>query len=121
MIRKILALRWESYHLITNGECDRHHCIYTSRSVYNGYKMAIMQNSILISDAQVRPAGISVEEGIKALKCEIKKLAKTKSETFSCLCEETVTYGEVAVTMLGIAAFVAVMFVGGYLFGGEVM
>lgn len=80
-----------------------------------------MQNSILISDAQVRPAGISVEEGMKALKCEIRKLAKTKSETFSCLCEETVTYGEVAVTMLGIAAFVAVMFVGGFLFGGEVM
>lgn len=45
-----------------------------------------MQNSILISDAQVRPAGISVEEGIKALKCEIRKLAKTKSETFSYLC-----------------------------------
>ena len=83
--------------------------------------MAIMQNSILISDAQVRPAGISVEEGIKALKCEIKKLAKTKSETFSCLCGETVTYGDVAITMLGIAAFVAVMFVGGFLFGGEVM
>ena len=125
MIRKILALRWESYHLISNGECDRHHCIYTSRSVYNAYKMAIMQNSILLSDAQVRPAGISVEEGIKALKCEIKREAKrlmtTKSETFSCLCGESVTYGEVAVTMLGIAAFVAVMFVGGYLFGGEVL
>lgn len=80
-----------------------------------------MQNSILLSDAQVRPAGISVEEGINALKCEIKKLAKTKSEVFSYICEESVTYGEVAVTMLGIAAFVAVMFVGGYLFGGEVM
>ena len=84
-----------------------------------------MQNSILLSDAQVRPAGISVEEGINALKCEIKREAKrlmaTKSETFSYLCEEKVTYGEVAVTMLGIAAFVAVMFVGGYLFGGEVM
>lgn len=125
MIRKILALRWESYHLITNGECDRHHCIYTSRSVYNGYKMAIMQNSILISDAQVRPAGINVNEGIHTLKCAIKREAKrlmtTKSETFSCLCGESVTYGEVAVTMLGIAAFVAVMFVGGFLFGGEVM
>ena len=125
MIRKILALRWESYHLITNGECDRHHCIYTSRSVYNGYKMAIMQNSILLNDAQVRPAGISVEEGINTLKCEIKREAKrlmtTKSETFSCLCGESVTYGDVAITMLGIAAFVAVMFVGGYLFGGEVM
>ena len=80
--------------------------------------MAIMQNSILISDAQVRPAGINVEEGIKALKCEIKKLAKTKSEAFCYLCGESVTYGDVAVTMLGIAAFVAVMFVGGYLFGG---
>lgn len=125
MIRKILALRWESYHLITNGECDRHHCIYTSRSVYNGYKMAIMQNSILISDAQVRPVGISVNEGIHTLKCAIKREAKrlmaTRSEIFSYLCEEKVTYGEVAVTMLGIAAFVAVMFVGGYLFGGEVM
>lgn len=83
--------------------------------------MAIMQNSILISDAQVRPAGISVEEGIHTLKCEIKKLAKTKSEPFSNICGETVTYGDVAITMLGIAAFVAVMFVGGFLFGGEVM
>ena len=84
-----------------------------------------MQNSILLSDAQVRPAGISVNEGIHTLKCAIKREAKrlmtTKSETFSCLCDESVTYGEVAVTMLGIAAFVAVMFVGGYLFGGEVM
>lgn len=125
MIRKILALRWESYHLITNGECDRHHCIYTSRSVYNGYKMAIMQNSILLNDAQVRPVGINVNEGIHNLKCAIKREAKrltaTKSETFSCLCGESVTYGDVAITMLGIAAFVAVMFVGGYLFGGEVM
>lgn len=125
MIRKILALRWESYHLISSGECDRHHCIYTSRSVYNAYKMAIMQNSILLSDAQVRPVGINVNEGIHTLKCAIKREAKrlmaTKSETFSFLCEEKVTYGEVAVTMLGIAAFVAVMFVGGFLFGGEVM
>ena len=94
--------------------------IHQGRSI-NGYKMAIMQSSILISDAQVRPAGISVEEGSNTLKCEIKKLAKTKSEAFSYICEESVTYGEVAVTMLGIAAFVAVMFVGGYLFGGEVM
>ena len=84
-----------------------------------------MQNSILLSDAQVRPAGINVEEGIKALKCAIKREAKrlmaTRSEAFSCLCGETVTYGDVALTMLGIAAFVAVMFVGGFLFGGEVM
>lgn len=87
-----------------------------------------MQNSILLSDAmQVKPVGINVNvnEGMKSLKCAIKREAKrlmaTRSETFSFLCEEKVTYGEVAVTMLGIAAFVAVMFVGGYLFGGEVM
>lgn len=80
-----------------------------------------MQNSILISDAQVRPAGISVEEGVKALKCEIKKLAKTKSDTFSCLCGETVTYGEVAMTMAGFFCFMAVAVFGGYLMGGEVM
>ena len=82
--------------------------------------MAIMQNSILISDAQVRPAGISVEEGINTLKCEIKKLAKTKSETFSCLCEETVTYGEVVLTMVGFAAVMAMIVIGGFIFGGEV-
>ena len=79
-----------------------------------------MQNSILLSDAQVRPAGISVEEGINTLKCEIKKLAKTKSETFSCLCEETVTYGEVVLTMVGFAAVMAMVVIGGFIFGGEV-
>nr|DAM55095.1 MAG TPA: hypothetical protein [Caudoviricetes sp.] len=79
-----------------------------------------MQNSILLSDAQVRPAGISVEEGINTLKCEIKKLAKTKSETFSCLCEETVTYGEVVLTMVGFAAVMAMLMIGGFIFGGEV-
>lgn len=81
-----------------------------------------MQNSILLSDAQVRPAGINVEEGIKALKCEIKREAEglwaTKSEAFSYLCEETVTYGEVVKTIVGIVSFVCVMIVGGYLFGG---
>lgn len=87
-----------------------------------------MQNSILLNDAmQVKPVGIhlNVNEGMKSLKCAIKREAKrlmaTRGETFSCLCGESVTYGDVAVTMLGIAAFVAVMFVGGYLFGGEVM
>ena len=79
-----------------------------------------MQNSILLSDAQVRPAGISVEEGIHTLKCVIKKLAKTKSETFSCLCEETVTYGEVVLTMVGFAAVMAMVMIGGFIFGGEV-
>lgn len=76
---------------------------------------------------QVKPAGIqvNVNEGIKTLKCEIKREAKrlwaTKSETFSFLCEEKVTYGEVAMTMVGIAAMACVMIVGGYLFGGEVL
>lgn len=79
-----------------------------------------MQNSILLSDAQVRPAGISVEEGINTLKCAIKKLAKTKSETFCCLCDETVTYGEVVLTMVGFAAVMAVVMIGGFIFGGEV-
>lgn len=82
--------------------------------------MAIMQNSILLSDAQVRPVGINVNEGIHTLKCEIKKLAKTKSETFSCLCEETVTYGEVVLTMVGFAAVMAMVMIGGFIFGGEV-
>lgn len=84
-----------------------------------------MQNSILLSDAQVRPVGINVEEGIHTLKCAIKREAKrlmaTKSEPFSYLCEETVTYGEVVKTIVGIVSFVCVMIVGGYLFGGEVM
>lgn len=84
-----------------------------------------MQNSILLSDAQVRPVGINVNEGIHTLKCAIKREAKrlwaTKSETFSFLCEEKVTYGDVAMTIVGIVSFVCVMIVGGYLFGGEVM
>ena len=87
-----------------------------------------MQNSILLNDAmQAKPAGIhvNVNEGMKSLKCAIKREAKrlmaTRSETFSCICEEKVTYGEVALTMVGIAGFVCVMIAGGYLFGGEVM
>ena len=79
-----------------------------------------MQNSILISDAQVRPVGINVNEGIKTLKCEIKKLAKTKSEAFSYICEETVTYEEVVLTMVGFAAVMAMVMIGGFIFGGEV-
>lgn len=83
-----------------------------------------MQNSILISDAQARPAGISVEEGINTLKCAIKREAKrlmtTRSETFSYICEETVTYGEVVLTMVGFAAVMAMVMIGGFIFGGEV-
>lgn len=73
----------------------------------------------------MRSVGINVNEGIHTLKCAIKREAKrlwaTKSEPFSYLCEETVTYGEVAKTIVGIVSFVCVMIVGGYLFGGEVM
>lgn len=86
--------------------------------------MAIMQNSILLNDAQVRPVGINVNEGIHTLKCAIKREAKrlmtTKSETMSYLCEETVTYGEVVLTMVGFAAVMAMVMIGGFIFGGEV-
>ncbi len=86
-----------------------------------------MQNSILLNDAmQVKPAGIhvNVNEGMKSLKCAIKREAKrlmaTKSETFSCLCEEKVTYGEVALTMVGLLGVMAVAVLGGFIFGLEV-
>lgn len=85
-----------------------------------------MQNSILLSDAQVRPADINVNvnEGMKSLKCAISREAKrlwaTKSETFSFLCDERVTYGEVLATMAGFAALMAMVMIGGFIFGGEV-
>nr|WP_293583333.1 hypothetical protein [Prevotella sp.] len=86
-----------------------------------------MQNSILLNDAmQVKPAGIhvNVNEGLKSLKCAIRREAKrlmaTKSETFSYLCEETVTYGEVAMTMVGLLGVMAVAVLGGFIFGVEV-
>ena len=86
-----------------------------------------MQNSILLNDAmQAKPAGIhvNVNEGMKSLKCAIKREAKrlmtTRSETFSCLCDESVTYGEVVLTMVGFAAVMAMVMIGGFIFGGEV-
>ncbi len=75
---------------------------------------------------QVKPAGIhvNVNEGLKSLKCAIRREAKrlmaTKSETFSYLCEETVTYGEVAMTMVGLLGVMAVAVLGGFIFGVEV-
>lgn len=84
-----------------------------------------MQNSILFDDAQVRPAGIQVNEGLSSLKCaikrETKRLMATKSETFSILCDEEVTYGEVVIAMIGCVALMAIVAVSGYFFGGEVM
>ena len=69
----------------------------------------------------MRPVGISLEEGVATLKCEIKKLLKTKSETMSYLCEETVTYGDVVKTLVGFVALLAVVAVSGFIAGGEVM
>lgn len=80
-----------------------------------------MQNSILISDAQVRPAGISVEEGMKALKCEIRKLAKTKSETFSYLCGGGGYVWRSGYDHGRFFAFMAAAVLGGFIMGGEVM
>ncbi len=77
-----------------------------------------MHSSMTIDARQARPAGASLEEGLAALKCETKRLLREKSETFSYLCEETVTYGEVLATMAGAAAFFALMAVGGLIMEG---
>lgn len=75
---------------------------------------------------QVKPAGINVNvnEGLKSLKCAIKREAKrlmaTKSETFSFLCDERVTYGEVLATVVGFVALMAFVAVSGFIAGGEV-
>ena len=76
---------------------------------------------------QAKPAGIhvNVNGGMKSLKCAISREAKrlwaTRSETFSYLCEESVSYGDVVLTMAGVLALVMLVFIGGCLFGGEVM
>ena len=74
-----------------------------------------------IDALQVRPAGINLKDGIQAIKCETKRLLATKSETFSYLCDEAVTYGEIAKTLVGLVAFFAFMLVAGLIFGGEVL
>ena len=80
-----------------------------------------MQSTINLDAVQVRPTGISVEESLQALKCEIKRLAHTKSETMSFLCEETVTYGEVAASFVGFVGIVAVMWISELIYGGGIM
>ncbi len=80
-----------------------------------------MQSTLNLDAVQVRPVGISLEEGVATLKCEIKRLLKAKSETMSYLCEETVTYGEVLATVVGLVALMAVMALSGFIAGGEVM
>lgn len=80
-----------------------------------------MQSTInLDAPVLVRPAGISLEEGMAALKCETKRLLRTKSETMSYLCEETVTYGEVLATVVGFVALMAFVALSGFIAGGEV-
>ena len=79
-----------------------------------------MQNSMTIDALQVRPAGINLKDGIQAIKCETKRLLATKSETFSWMCEESVTYGEILATVAGTVALFAFMFLVGFLAGGEV-
>ena len=80
-----------------------------------------MQSTINLDAVQVRPAGISLEEGMAALKCETKRPLRTKSETMSYLCEETVTYGEVLATVVGFIALMAFVALSGFIAGGEVM
>lgn len=80
-----------------------------------------MQSTLNLDAVQVRPVGISLEEGVATLKCETKKLLATKSETMSYLCEETVTYGDVVKTLVGFVALMAVMTVVGFIAGGEVI
>lgn len=80
-----------------------------------------MQSTLNLDAVQVRPVGISLEEGVATLKCEIKRLLKAKSETMSYLCEETVTYGDVVKTMVGFVALLAVMAIVGFIAGSEVM
>lgn len=77
-----------------------------------------MQNSMTFDALQARPAGISLEEGMAALKCDIKRLLSQKSETFSLICEETVTYGEILATMAATVALFAFIAVSGLIVEG---
>lgn len=74
---------------------------------------------------QVKPVGIDIEDGIQAIKSATKREAErlwhTESETFTALCDESVTYGEVVKATLGFAAFMAFVAVSGFIAGGEVM
>lgn len=81
-----------------------------------------MQTALnLDAQAGLRLPSINIEESIQALKSSTIKLARTKSETFSYLCEEPVTYGEVAATFVGFFALMAMIAVSGFLFGGEIL
>lgn len=80
-----------------------------------------MQTALnLDAQAGLRLPSINIEESIKALKSSTIKLARTKSETFSYLCEETVTYGEVTATFVGTTLLFAFVAIAGFIFGGTV-
>ena len=102
MNRKIWLVLRISHRLLSNGECSRHPFLTKSSWLLMLIRWCNMQNSILLNDAmQVKPAGIhvNVNEGMKSNKCAISREAKrlwaTRSETFSYLCEESVSYGMV--------------------------
>ena len=80
-----------------------------------------MQSTLNLDAAQARRAGISLRGGMAALECETKKLWNTKSETMSYLCQETITYGDVAKSLVGLAVLVAILMVGGLIAGEEVI
>lgn len=77
-----------------------------------------MHSSMTIDARQARPAGASLEEGLAALKCETKRLLREKSETFSYLCEETVTYGEVLKAHVALVALFAFLMLAGLIAEG---
>lgn len=80
-----------------------------------------MQTALnLDAQAGLRLPSINIEESIQALKSSTIKLARTKSETFSYLCEETVTYGEVAATFVGTIALFVFVAIAGFIFGGTI-
>lgn len=80
-----------------------------------------MQSTLNLDAVQVRPVGISLEEGVATLKCETKKLLATKSETMSYLCEEPCTYGDILASLMGLVAVTVLMVIAGFIAGGEVM
>lgn len=118
--------RCKAWYVVANGKSDRFFRAILARRRptvrAKGYNVPKMQTALnLDAQAGLRLPSINIEESIQALKSSTIKLARTKSETFSYLCEETVTYGEVAATFAGFFALMAIIAVSGFLFGGEVL
>jgi len=109
--------RCKAWYVVANGKSDRFFRAILARRRptvrAKGYNVPKMQTALnLDAQAGLRLPSINIEESIQA---------RTKSETFSYLCEETVTYGEVAATFVGFFALMAMIAVSGFLFGGEVL